>query len=293
MFSNISIKLLKLHRSIPASGSSNNVSFVCLTATVAISILFSSPPDNVPFTSLSTYSFAHSPTCDNISHASFFVICFFDAILNKSYTVIPLNFTGCWNAKLIPKFALSSIGMFVMSFSWNMIFPESGFSIPIIIFASVDFPEPFGPVIAMNLFVSIFRFMLFSIFLPSLSKLIFCNSNILFLLNLIFVALLFFYIYFFKFLFSIFFILKFFKFLYFSFLFSIFYIFILYSFISKFYIFLYVLICLFLIYLFALKFIYLYLFEVCFLLLFLHNFCTFHLFRHNHSLSLLDLILCL
>ena len=38
---------------------------------------------------------AFMPTFDNISHASFFVIAFFDAILSKSYTVIPLNFTGC------------------------------------------------------------------------------------------------------------------------------------------------------------------------------------------------------
>ena len=87
--------MLKLHKSIPASGSSNIVSFVCLNATVAISILFNSPPDSEPFTSLSTYSFAHNPTFDNASHASFLVICFFDAIFNKSYTVIPLNFTGC------------------------------------------------------------------------------------------------------------------------------------------------------------------------------------------------------
>jgi hypothetical protein len=46
--------LLKLQISIPASGSSNIVSFAFLTATVAISILFNSPPDNELLTSLST-----------------------------------------------------------------------------------------------------------------------------------------------------------------------------------------------------------------------------------------------
>ena len=93
--SNISIKLLKLHKSIPASGSSNIVSIASLSTTVAISILFNSPPDKEPFTSLSTYSFAHNPTFDNISHASALFMRFFAAIFNRSYTVIPLNLTGC------------------------------------------------------------------------------------------------------------------------------------------------------------------------------------------------------
>ena len=80
---------------MPASGSSNIVTFEFLTATVAISILFNSPPDNELFISLSTYSFAHNPTFPNILHASAFVISFPEDSFIKSYTVIPLNLTGC------------------------------------------------------------------------------------------------------------------------------------------------------------------------------------------------------
>ena len=47
MSSNISVNLLKLQRSIPASGSSNTVSDEFLAITDAISILFSSPPVKV------------------------------------------------------------------------------------------------------------------------------------------------------------------------------------------------------------------------------------------------------
>ena len=49
-----SVKFRKLHRSIPASGSSNTDSTAFLASTVAISIRFSSPPDRLAFTSRST-----------------------------------------------------------------------------------------------------------------------------------------------------------------------------------------------------------------------------------------------
>ena len=109
MFSNTLIKLLKLHKSIPASGSSNIESFEFLTATDAISILFNSPPDSEFVISLSIYSFAQSPTFDSISQAFALFMSFPVDSFNKSNTVIPLNFTGCWNAKPIPSLALSSI----------------------------------------------------------------------------------------------------------------------------------------------------------------------------------------
>lgn len=52
MRSNTWIRFWKLHRSIPASGSSNTESFVPLARTVAISMRFSSPPERLAFTSL-------------------------------------------------------------------------------------------------------------------------------------------------------------------------------------------------------------------------------------------------
>ena len=81
MSSKIFIKLLKLHKSIPASGSSNIVSFEFRTATVAISILFSSPPESELLISLSTYSLAHKPTLDKISQASFFWLYLYQLIV--------------------------------------------------------------------------------------------------------------------------------------------------------------------------------------------------------------------
>ena len=117
IFSNTDIKLLKLHKSIPASGSSNIVSFDFLAASIAISILFNSPPDNPLFTSLFKYSCAHSPTSAKMSQASQTFILFPADISIKSFTVNPLNLTGCWNAKPIPNFALSVIDKFVISFS--------------------------------------------------------------------------------------------------------------------------------------------------------------------------------
>ena len=68
---------------------------------------------------------------------------------------------------------------FVISLPLKIIFPESGFSIPIIILASVDFPEPFGPVITTILSLSILKFTFFKMCLLSLEKQISCNSNIL------------------------------------------------------------------------------------------------------------------
>lgn len=46
------IRLLKLHKSIPASGSSNKESFVPLAIIIAISIRLSSPPESEALTSL-------------------------------------------------------------------------------------------------------------------------------------------------------------------------------------------------------------------------------------------------
>ena len=66
MSSNISVNLLKLQRSIPASGSSNTVSDEFLAITDAISILFSSPPESDEETSLSKYSLEQSPTLDKL-----------------------------------------------------------------------------------------------------------------------------------------------------------------------------------------------------------------------------------
>ena len=51
MFSNTRIRLLKLHRSMPASGSSKIDSFVPRAMIIAISMRFSSPPDSDAFTS--------------------------------------------------------------------------------------------------------------------------------------------------------------------------------------------------------------------------------------------------
>ena len=90
--SKTSIKFPKLHKSIPASGSSKIVNLAFLSATVAISILFNSPPDNDPLISLSTYSLAHSPTFDKTLQASTFVKFLLADIFKISYTVIPLNF---------------------------------------------------------------------------------------------------------------------------------------------------------------------------------------------------------
>ena len=70
---NISVKYLKLHKSIPASGSSKILIWGFLAIIVAISILFNSPPDRDLFNSRSIYSLAHKPTFDNIAQASFLV----------------------------------------------------------------------------------------------------------------------------------------------------------------------------------------------------------------------------
>lgn len=80
----------------------------------------------------------------------------------KSFTVNPLNLTGCWNAKLTPLFALSVIDKSVISSPSRIIFPDVGFSIPAIIFASVDLPPPLGPVIATKR-SSIFKLIFFKI----------------------------------------------------------------------------------------------------------------------------------
>ena len=71
------------------------VSLASLNATVAISILLSSPPDKELSISLSTYSLAHNPTFDKTEQDSALVKSLFDDILSKSCTVIPLNLTGC------------------------------------------------------------------------------------------------------------------------------------------------------------------------------------------------------
>ena len=81
---NMPVKYLKLHRSIPASGSSKIETSGHLAIMVAISILFNSPPDKLLFNSLSIYSFAHNPTLDKILQASFLVTSLFVAIRKMS-----------------------------------------------------------------------------------------------------------------------------------------------------------------------------------------------------------------
>ena len=67
---NISAKLWKLHKSIPASGSSKIPSKGLRAKTLAISILFNSPPDKELFISLSKYSGEVIPTLFNKFKAS-------------------------------------------------------------------------------------------------------------------------------------------------------------------------------------------------------------------------------
>ncbi len=55
----------------------------------------------------------------------------------------------------MPAFALSVIERGVISCPSNKICPLCGVIIPAIIFANVDFPPPFGPVITTNLLSSI------------------------------------------------------------------------------------------------------------------------------------------
>ena len=137
----------KLHRSIPASGSSKMQSLCGLASTDAISSRFISPPERVASISLLKYSFAHKPTRLNrlqqVSSESFSPAAKFK---NRS-TVIPLKRGGCWNANPIPAFARSAIGNSVISCLSSKICPPSGFSIPIRSFAIVDLPPPLGPVI--------------------------------------------------------------------------------------------------------------------------------------------------
>ena len=59
---NTVMRLLKLHRSMPASGSSKMDSREWRKSTVAISMRLISPPERVALTSRSMYSRAHRPT---------------------------------------------------------------------------------------------------------------------------------------------------------------------------------------------------------------------------------------
>ena len=95
IFSNTEIRLLKLHKSIPASGSSKIVSFDFFAASIAISILFNSPPERPLLTSLFKYSCAQRPTSARTSQASHTLILLPADISIKSFTVRPLKRTGC------------------------------------------------------------------------------------------------------------------------------------------------------------------------------------------------------
>ena len=81
-------------------------------------------------------------------------------------------------AELELKLALSTILISLISCPLKIIFPESCLLIPIIILASVDLPEPLGPVTATNSPSFIVKLTLSKIFLLSLSKHIFCISII-------------------------------------------------------------------------------------------------------------------
>ena len=160
---------------------------------MAISILLSSPPERLAFTSLLTYSLAHRPTAERYSHTPATVIFLSpEASIIRSLTVSPLNLTGCWNAKLIPALALSVIDIRVISCPSSRILPDVGLIIPAISFASVDLPPPLGPVIAVKA-SSILRliFLIISLEAPLPSDVsfsvtlydTFCNSSILFLFS--------------------------------------------------------------------------------------------------------------
>ena len=92
------MRFWKLHRSMPASGSSKTENFVPRASIMAISIRFSSPPDSDALTSRFTYSLAHSPTSDRYSQASPMESGFPAASVSRSRTVSPLKRTGCWKA---------------------------------------------------------------------------------------------------------------------------------------------------------------------------------------------------
>lgn len=115
-------------------------------------------------------SFAHNPTSDKYSQASPNDKFLPEAIRSKSNTRIPLNLTGCWNAKLIPFLARSEILMSVISCPSIKIEPDAGLSIPAISFANVDLPPPFGPVTTTNFPSSTVRLILLKIFFVPFSS---------------------------------------------------------------------------------------------------------------------------
>ena len=105
----------KLHKSIPASGSSYIDIFEFLAISEAISILFTSPPDKELSTSLFRYSLEQSPTFDKYSQHSSSDKLLPAANCNNFSTVTPLNLGGCWKAYPIPILALSVILKSVIS----------------------------------------------------------------------------------------------------------------------------------------------------------------------------------
>ena len=97
-FWKLSTSIEKLHKSIPASGSSYIASLGFLAINEAISILFNSPPDKDASTSLFKYSFEQSPTFVRYSQQAVSFNLLPDARLRSFLTVTPLNLGGCWNA---------------------------------------------------------------------------------------------------------------------------------------------------------------------------------------------------
>ena len=148
IFSNTAMRLEKLQRSMPASGSSKSESLVPRASMVAISMRLSSPPERLAFTSRFIQSRAHIPTRLRQSQASPTESLRPAASLSRSYTCMPLKRTGCWKAKLMPFLARSVMPSPVMSSPSNSIRPAVGLMMPAMTRASVLLPPPLGPVTA-------------------------------------------------------------------------------------------------------------------------------------------------
>jgi hypothetical protein len=145
----------------PESVSSSTASDGLVSASWRISMRFFSPPENPSFKyreENSRGTLVSSIACWTVVRKSLSEIacsprasrCAFMTIRRYLATVTPGIATGYWKAMKRPARARSSGSASVMSVPSKMIWPSvtSKFGWPMIALASVDLPEPLGPIIA-------------------------------------------------------------------------------------------------------------------------------------------------
>ena len=178
----------------PESVSSRMLSFGSSMAIWKISLRFFSPPENPSFTERCA-NLLSSPTSSRFSRMSFMKSPAFSGSrpsylrLELTAAFIKLTIdtpgisTGYWNERNNPSRARSSGFMASRSLPLNNTLPSVTVyrGLPVNTAESVDFPEPFGPMMACISPSLIVRLMPFNISLPAMVACRFLTSNIIYL----------------------------------------------------------------------------------------------------------------